>query len=361
MIMEFTFTSHCSVLKLPRTSRLTSNNSFIHHRTVAANSSRKDLARNHGSLQANLTNNFKSISKFNSYHRWNRGVIVCVKSNENEKSSSGENSDNLNISMIGGAEPFRGKSGSVSFHGLTHQMVEESKLVSSPFKDINATSLLWIMAPIAFISSLVLPQVFVGSVIDSFFKDEILAELVTSISTEVAFYMGLAIYLFTTHTIQKPYLQFSPKRWGLITGLKGYMSSVFFIMGVKVLAPLLVMYVTWPVLGLSALIACGPFLAGCLVQYLFEEFLTKQESSCWPLITIIFEVYRLYQLSKAAHFVETLMFMMKDTKVTPEVLERNGALISLVVTFQILGIFCLWSFLTFLMRLFPSRPVAENY
>lgn len=73
------------------------------------------------------------------------------------------------------------------------------------------------------------------------------------------------------------------------------------------------------------------------------------------------QIYRLYQLSRAAHLLDILILAMKDAPVTPEIAERTGALVSMVVSFQVLGLVCLWSLMTFLMRLFPSRPVAENY
>lgn len=76
---------------------------------------------------------------------------------------------------------------------------------------------------------------------------------------------------------------------------------------------------------------------------------------------LIWQVYRLYQLTKASHFIERLMFTMKDLPATAELLERSGALFAMIVTFQVLGVFCLWSLMTFLLRLFPSRPVAEKY
>ncbi|CAM8889531.1 unnamed protein product [Rhodiola kirilowii] len=257
-------------------------------------------------------------------------------------------------------EPFRGKSGSVSFHGLTHQMVEESRLESAPFKE-GTGSRLWVLGPVAFIASLVLPQFLIANFIDAYFRNEILAEIVASLSSEVAFYAGLAAFLLVTDRVQKPYLQFSAKRWGLITGLKGYLSSAFFTMGFKVIAPIFIVYVTWPALGPPAAVAVAPFLLGCLAQYVFELTLESRGSSSWPVVPIIFEVYRIYQLTKALHFIEKLMFSMKDASVTPKMLEKSGALLSMVVTFQALGVLCLWSLLTFLMRLFPSRPVADRY
>lgn len=62
-------------------------------------------------------------------------------------------------------------------------------------------------------------------------------------------------------------------------------------MGLKVFAPILAVYVVWPVIGFPAVIAVAPFLVGCAVQYAFEIQLQKRNSSCWPVLPIIFEVY----------------------------------------------------------------------
>lgn len=70
-------------------------------------------------------------------------------------------------------EPFHGKSGSVSFYGLTHQSVEEGKLESAPIKE-DESSYFWVWGPIAFISSLILPQFFIGTVVEAFFNGFIL-------------------------------------------------------------------------------------------------------------------------------------------------------------------------------------------
>ncbi|WOL07824.1 hypothetical protein Cni_G16573 [Canna indica] len=260
----------------------------------------------------------------------------------------------------GSYDPSCGKSGSISFCGLTHQILEERKLVSSPFKD-GTGSLVWVLGPLALISSLVVPQFFLGSIIESIVRDEILAEIVASLSSEIIFYVGLSSFLSITDHVQRPYLDISTKRWSLITGLKGYLSSAFFTTGFKVVAPLLAAYVVWPVIGLPAVVAVAPFLLGCAAQYAFEIHLGNRNSSCWPVLPIIFEVYRLYQLNKGAHFMERLMFLMRGASTNPAVMERSNAFISMLAVFQILGVVCLWSLITFLLRLFPSRPVAENY
>lgn len=115
-------------------------------------------------------------------------------------------------------------------------------------------------------------------------------DIVTFFSSEVIFYAGLAIFLSITDRVQRPYVDFSPKQWSLITGLRGYLSSAFFAMGVKVVAPLVALYVVWPVIALPAAVAVAPFLLGCAAQFAFELHLDKRRSSCWPVLPIIFEV-----------------------------------------------------------------------
>ncbi|KAJ0085570.1 hypothetical protein Patl1_09097 [Pistacia atlantica] len=147
------------------------------------------------------------------------------------------------------------------FCGLTHQLVEEGKLMSAPFQeDKGSFSGFWHLLHFP-ILSLILPQFLLGNAVENFFRNEVLIGHIC---------------------------KFSPKRWGLITGLRGYLSSAFFTAGFK----------------------CFPYF-GCAAQLAFETYLDKRGSSCWPLIPIIFEIYRLYQLSKAAHYIERLIFLMK--------------------------------------------------
>ncbi|KAG0467237.1 hypothetical protein HPP92_018223 [Vanilla planifolia] len=257
-------------------------------------------------------------------------------------------------------EPFRGKSGCVSFSGLTYQFFESRKLVSSPFGDEKG-SLIWIVAPVALISSLLLPQFFINNIAAAFLKKKIIADIVASLSSEVIFYIGLASFLMIMDRVQRPYIDFSSKQWSLITGLQGHLSSAFIVMGVKVVAPLLGAYVVWPVVGLPAVVAVLPFVLGCAVQFAVELFLQRRGSSCWHVLPIIFEVYRLYQLNKGAYFLERMLFSMKNARMTMTAVERANALVSMVVLLQVLAVACLWSLSTFLLRLFPSRPVAGNY
>lgn len=125
-------------------------------------------------VPAHLMLGLKRVFKKSSVLGSERRVIVCAtKYNPDEKLqfSGRENSDSgLAASGINGAEPFRGKSGSISFYGLTHQSVEEGKLQSAPFNE-EKSSFLWALAPVALISSLILPQFFFSEAIEYFLGD----------------------------------------------------------------------------------------------------------------------------------------------------------------------------------------------
>jgi len=107
---------------------------------------------------------------------------------------------------------------------------------------------------------------------------------------DALFYVGLATFLFVTDRVQRPYLQYSSKRWGLITGLRGYLFSAFLTMGLKIVAPVILLFATWSAIGMAAVVAVTPFLFGCFVQIAFEKVLDNRGSACWPLVPAIFEV-----------------------------------------------------------------------
>lgn len=100
------------------------------------------------------------------------GVIVCAlnQNSDAKLESVGKEKTGVPVTSYNGVEPFAGKSGSVSFYGLTYQLVEEGKLISAPFPE-GKGSLLWILAPVALISSLAVPQFFLGDMIENLIKN----------------------------------------------------------------------------------------------------------------------------------------------------------------------------------------------
>ncbi|KAJ0025973.1 hypothetical protein Pint_08887 [Pistacia integerrima] len=110
-----------------------------------------------------------------------RGAIVCASNSDTEAKLDLSKSENSGVAVgsFNGVEPFRGKSGSVSFCGLTHQLVEEGKLMSAPFQE-DKGSFLWILAPVALILSLILPQFLLGNAVENFFRNEVLIGKIVS-------------------------------------------------------------------------------------------------------------------------------------------------------------------------------------
>ena len=132
---------------------------------------------------AHLMLGMKRVFKESSVLNSKRGTIVCA-ANSNQDAKLGflgkENSDSVvPVSAFDGVEPFRGKSGSISFYGMTHQSLEEGKLQSAPFTEKKG-SFLWVLAPVALISSLILPQFFLASSIEELLQDLLLVGIWTS-------------------------------------------------------------------------------------------------------------------------------------------------------------------------------------
>lgn len=105
---------------------------------------------------------------------WPRnGAIVCLSNSSSSEKLSSSETENRSVAAngISGLEPFQGKTGCVSFAGLTHQLVEERKLESAPSGE-EAQSFMWVVAPVALISSFLLPPFLVYIAVDGI-KNEV--------------------------------------------------------------------------------------------------------------------------------------------------------------------------------------------
>ena len=151
-------------------------------------------------------------------------------------------------------------------------------------------SYLWVLAPLALILSSILPQLYIAPAVKALLKDNYYEVIGTSLSLEAPFYIGLAVFLRVTEHVQRPYLQFNPNGWGLITGFRGHLTSAFLAMGFKLIVPLLALRLVWDPLYPPARVALLSLVLNCVAQLAFETILYKRGWSCWPLVPIIFEV-----------------------------------------------------------------------
>ncbi|KAL8141178.1 hypothetical protein V2J09_007199 [Rumex salicifolius] len=221
-------------------------------------------------------------------------------------------------------------------------MVEGTKSESTRLKS-GSGSLLWLAGCVVLILSYTLPPVLIGGLVNLMIKNMSLAEIVVSLSSEAAFYAGVAAFLIITDRVQRPYMQTSPRRWSLINGLRGYSLSTYIATGLKIVVPLFAVYISWSDLGLDGLITVAPILLGCLTQLVFEVSL------------------RMYQVNRAVYYIERLVYAMGEVPKSPHLLERGDTLVGMVVILQALGLVCLWCLITFLVRLlFPCTLVVDD-
>jgi len=130
-------------------------------------------------------------------------------------------------------------------------------------------------------------------------------------------------------------------------------------MVLSLIIPLLTMGMVWPWTGPAASATLAPYLVGLVVQFAFEQYARHRKSPSWPVIPIIFKVYRLHQLNRAAQLVTALTFSVRGTEATNQTLAIMNSLGALLTVLQILGVICVWSLSSFLMRFLPSSDIPD--
>eukprot|EP01018_Ginkgo_biloba_P002851 Gb_14718 [translate_table: standard] len=247
-----------------------------------------------------------------------------------------------------------GKTGFVSFYGL-HKHVEEADSENGSSLG-GHWSLDWLLGPTVLVASVVLPPFYLRTFFETVLEDSLLTDFLILFFTEALFYSGVAVFLLVTDYVQRPCLQFMSNKRSLVNRLPGYRVVSIATLVLSVLLPLICMGLVWPWTGPAASAAIAPYLVGLIVQFAFEQYVQRKKSSAWPLVPVVFQVYRLHQLNRASQLVAGLIFSLRGAETTPQTLAINGSLQTLLNVLQVLGIICLWSMASFIMRLFPSQP-----
>lgn len=250
-----------------------------------------------------------------------------------------------------------GKPGFVAFSGGYHQHLKEGEFSLTSSEEGNR-SLIWLLGPIALVASVVLPPFYLRKSFEAVFGDSLPTDFLILFFTEALFYSGTAVFLLVTDYVQRPFFQFLPDKRSFINRLHGYRVVSIATLVLSVLLPLVCMGLVWPWTGPAASAAIAPYLGGLIVQFAFEQYVQHKKSPVWPLVPVVFQVYRLHQLNRSAQLVASLMLSIRGAETTPQTLAINGALQTMLNFLQVLGIICLWSMATFITRLFPSQPEA---
>ncbi|TVT98929.1 hypothetical protein EJB05_55742, partial [Eragrostis curvula] len=248
-----------------------------------------------------------------------------------------------------------GKPGFISFRGGSHQ----NKAVESvPHPGKEASRLVWFVGPTILVSFLVLPSLYLRKVLSAVFEDSLLTDFLILFFTEALFYGGVAIFVLLIDKVWRPLQQVAPKSY-IWSKSRFFRISSVTTMVLSLIIPLLTMGMVWPWTGPAASATLAPYLVGLVVQFAFEQYARHRKSPSWPVIPIIFKVYRLHQLNRAAQLVTALTFSVRGTETTNQTLAIMNSLGALLTVLQILGVICVWSLSSFLMRFLPSSDIPD--
>ncbi|KAL6839842.1 hypothetical protein ACP4OV_029652 [Aristida adscensionis] len=247
-----------------------------------------------------------------------------------------------------------GKPGFISFQRSHYQKTVES--VPHPGKE--ASRLVWFIGPTILVSFLVLPSLYLRKVLSAVFEDSLLTDFLILFFTEALFYGGVAIFVLLIDKVWRPLQQVAPKSY-IWSKSRFFRISSVTTMVLSLIIPLLTMGMVWPWTGPAASATLAPYLVGLVVQFAFEQYARHRKSPSWPVIPIIFKVYRLHQLNRAAQLVTALTFSVRGTETTNQTLAIMNSLGALLTVLQILGVICVWSLSSFLMRFLPSSDIPD--
>ncbi|RYQ81800.1 hypothetical protein Ahy_B10g100398 [Arachis hypogaea] len=192
-----------------------------------------------------------------------------------------------------------GKPGFISFFNRPYR--KDNETLSS--KEESQNSILWFVGPAVLVASFIFPSLYLRKVLSIIFEDSLL--------TVSQFLWSLWVW-------------------------------------------------SWPWTGPAASATLAPYLVGIVVQFAFEQYARYRKSTSWSAIPLIIQVYRLHQLNRAAQLVTALSFTVRGAEMTSHNMAINNSLGTLLNVLQFLGVICIWSLSSFLMRFIPPASTAAQ-
>ncbi|XP_030940896.1 uncharacterized protein LOC115965741 [Quercus lobata] len=249
-----------------------------------------------------------------------------------------------------------GKPGLISFYIRPYQR-ENDIVISNPQQ--SPSNLLWFVGPAVLVASFIFPSLYLRRILSTIFEDSLLTDFLILFFTEALFYCGVAVFVLLIDHLRRPIEPDSATGTNrtLVTHLGQRISSVAALV-LSLIIPMVTMGLVWPWTGPAASATLAPYLVGIVVQFAFEQYARYKKSPSWSVIPIIFQVYRLHQLNRAAQLVTALSFTVRGAEMTSHNLAINSSLSTLLNVLQFLGVICIWSLSSFLMRFFPSTAMS---
>ncbi|XWS60766.1 hypothetical protein CRYUN_Cryun07bG0065000 [Craigia yunnanensis] len=237
-----------------------------------------------------------------------------------------------------------GRPGFISFYNRPCK--RDNEVISNVQR--NQSSLLWFIGPAVLVASFILPSLYLRRILSSILEDSLLTDFLILFFAEALFYCGVAIFLLLIDHLRRP-IGLDSTAETLAPHFGQRISSVATLV-LSLIIPMVTMGLVWPWTGPAASATLAPYLVGIVVQFAFEQYARHLKSPSWPVIPIIFQVYRLHQLNRAAQLVTALSFTVRGAEMTTHNLAINSSLGTLLNVLQCLGVICIWSLSSFLTR-----------
>ncbi|KAK7350633.1 hypothetical protein VNO77_09465 [Canavalia gladiata] len=244
-----------------------------------------------------------------------------------------------------------GKPGLISFYNRPYRR-DSTILLSNSERSQN--SILWFMGPTVLVASFIFPSLYLRKVLSIIFEDSLLTDFLILFFTEAIFYCGVAVFLFLLDHLRRPVQHDTASNNShSLPPLLGQKVSSVATLVLSLVIPMVTMGLVWPWTGPAASATLAPYLVGIVVQFAFEQYARYRKSPSWSAIPLIFQVYRLHQLNRAAQLVTALSFTVRGAEMTSHNIAINSSLGTLLNVLQFLGVICIWSLSSFLMRFIP--------
>ncbi|KAI4343732.1 hypothetical protein L6164_011046 [Bauhinia variegata] len=246
-----------------------------------------------------------------------------------------------------------GKPGFISFHN--RPFGTDSKILTSN-SERNKNNILWFVCPAVLVASFIFPSLYLRKILSAIFEDSLLTDFLILFFTEALFYCGVALFLLLLDQLRRPIPldTAAANNSNIQVPQLGHRISSVATLVLSLIIPMVTMGLVWPWTGPAASATLAPYLVGIVVQFAFEQYARYQKSPSWSAIPIIFQVYRLHQLNRAAQLVTALSFTIRGAEMTSQNLAINSSLGTLLNVLQFLGVICIWSLSSFLARFLPS-------
>ncbi|XP_078439166.1 uncharacterized protein LOC144709475 isoform X2 [Wolffia australiana] len=240
---------------------------------------------------------------------------------------------------------------------VTSDDSKEDEKVSSPRND--SSNIFLFIGPTALVASLVFPSFYLRRILLAIFEDSLFTDFLILFFTEALFYGGVAVYVLLTDYVYRNQNPAASNSFGQINTNFGLRVLSVATLVLSLIIPLVTMGMVWPWTGPAASATLAPYLVGIVVQFAFEQYARYKRSTSCAIIPVVFQVYRLHQLNRATQLVTALSYSVRGVETTAQTVAINNSLGTLLNVLQLLGVICIWSLSSFLMRFLPSSTSLE--